>query len=455
VETRRAAIRYRAGRHAEAHAMLQRLLDRKDPPPRALLLRGRFLLGEGKADEAAKVLTRAVQADPASAGAAYALGLAHLGRRDLEAAESAFESATRVNPRAVAARLHLASIALERGRSRRAARLAREAADGQVDDLEVQAVAARTLRAAGDDEGAEAVLATAIGRHPSAAVLWVERGALLLDRRDLPGARAAFTRAATLAPGTYEPVAGLTNVDVAAGQAQAARARLAPYVKASAPDPRLLALAGQVAAIAGDPTTAETLLKRAVAAAPDLLDAYAQLGRVYVSTGRLDEARAEFARLEKTQPVVAHTMAGLIAESQGRPLEARAAYERALAADPQAPVAANNLAWLLVDAGGDLERARTLASAAHRRMPDRPEMNDTLGWVLHLAGDHGRALTYLQRAVRLDPRNALYHSHLGITLEAQGDVRNARASLERALTIDGRFRGNEQARKALSTLAHQ
>jgi Flp pilus assembly protein TadD len=57
--------------------------------------------------------------------------------------------------------------------------------------------------------------------------------------------------------------------------------------------------------------------------------------------------------------------------------------------------------------------------------------------------------------VRLDPRNALYHSHLGITLEAQGDVRNARASLERALTIDGRFRGNEEARKALSTLAHQ
>ena len=82
-------------------------------------------------------------------------------------------------------------------------------------------------------------------------------------------------------------------------------------------------------------------------------------------------------------------------------------------------------------------------------------MNDTLGWMLYLAGDPLRALTYLQRAVRLDPFNPLYHSHLGMALGARGDVGNARASLERALTIDAGFRGNEEARKALSTLARQ
>ena len=130
--------------------------------------------------------------------------------------------------------------------------------------MNVLAVAARTLRAAGDGEGAEALLGAALERHPSAAALWVERGALLLDRRNLAGARAAFTRAAALAPGAFEPVAGLTNADVAAGQTRAARQRLAPHVNGAAPDPRLLVLAGQLAASDRDATEAERLLKRAV-----------------------------------------------------------------------------------------------------------------------------------------------------------------------------------------------
>jgi len=455
VETRRAAILYRAGRRDEAHALLERQLDRGKPPSRALLLQGRFLLTEGKAEQAAQVLARAWSADPGSATAAYALGLAHLARRDLDAAESAFESVVRLNPQAVAARLHLASIALERGESRRAARLTREAAEGSTENVDVQVVAARALRLAGDADGAGALLDSALERHASSPALWVERGALCLDRHDLAGARAAFTRAASLAPGTFEPLAGLTNVDVAAGQTKAARQRLASKVSAPAPDARLLLLAGQVAAADRDLPAAEQLLKRAVAASPDLLDAYAELGRVYVSTGRLDEAKAQFARLAKSQPVVSYTMSGLIAQAQGNPAAARAAYERALDVDPQAAVAANNLAWLLVDSGGDLDRARDLATAAHHRMPERPEMNDTLGWVLHLAGDHDRALTYLQRAVRLNPRNALYYSHLGLALRAQGDVREARASLERALAIDAGFRGHEEARRVLSAMAQE
>jgi Tfp pilus assembly protein PilF len=452
VETRRAAIRYASGKREEAHAILDRLLSDRSAPPRALLLRGRFLLNEGKPDAAAEVLARAAAAEPGSATTHYTLGLAHLARRDLDAAEAAFQAVARLNPRAAMANLQLAAIALERGQLRRAAALSRDAATSDPSNLLVQAALVRTLRAAGETSRADAELTALLRTHPDAHLLWTERGALRLEQRNLAGARDAFTRAASLAPAAFEPLAGLTMVDVAERKLRAARARLQPYASRPDADPRVLVLTARVAAADDDAAGAEALLKQAVAIAPDNLEAYAHLGSLYVSTGRLDEARQEFARLEQAQPVAAHTMAGLLAEAQGRTADARLAYERALAADPAAAVAANNLAWLLLQRGESPDEVRRLATVAQRSMPERPEMNHTLGWVLHKSGDSRAALPHLDRAVTLKPDSALYHAHLGQVLLAVGDERRARASLERALALDQRFDGHDETRAVLATL---
>jgi Tfp pilus assembly protein PilF len=452
VETRRAAIRYASGKREEAHAILDRLLSDRAAPPRAMLLRGRFLLGEGKPDAAAEVLARAATAEPGSAVTHYTLGLAHLARRDLDAAEAAFQEVSRLNPRAAMANLQLAAIALERGQLRRAAALSRDAATSNPSNLLVQVALVRTLRAAGETGRADAELTALLRTHPDEQLLWTERGALRLDQRDLAGARSAFTRAVGIAPTAFEALAGLTMVDVAERKLRAARARLQPFTSRPDADPRLLVLAGRVAAWDEDVETAEQLLKRAVATAPDNLEAYAHLGSLYVSAGRLDEARQEFARLEQAQPVAAHTMAGLLAEAQGRTADAQLAYERALEVDSSAGVAANNLAWLLLERGESLEEVGRLAAVAQRSMPERPEMNHTLGWVLHKSGDSRAALPYLERAVTLKPESALYHAHLGQVLLAAGDERRARASLERALTLDQRFEGHDETRAVLATL---
>jgi Tfp pilus assembly protein PilF len=456
VQTRRAAIRYASGAREEAHEILGRLIADQKAPGRALLLRGRFLLTEGHADEASDVLTRAVKAEPASTAAHYALGVAHLARRDLDAAERAFDTVTRLNPRAAMARLQLAAIAMDRGQLRRATALTREAADADPTNLLVQAALVRTLRAAGEGGRAEAELVALLRRHPESGLLWAERGALKLDQQDLAGARTAFTRAAAAAPTAFEPLAGLTMVDVAEQKVRAARARLAPRVVGPDPDPRVLVLAGRVAAHDGDLQEAERLLRRAVAAAPDNLDAYAHLGSLYVSTGRLDEAQREFARLERAQPVTAHTMNGLILEAQDRTADARAAYERALAADPSAAVAANNLAWLQLQVEGSASHETVrLAAVAQRSMPDRPEMNHTLGWMLHKSGDSRAAIPHLERAVVLKPESALYHSHLGLALAESGDRARARTSLERALTLDQAFTGHDETRAVLAGLSQR
>lgn len=448
VETRRAAIRYADGRKEEAHALLRPLLQGRTPAPLALLLEGRFLLAEGKADEAAKMLERAVKAEPSSAPAQYALGLAHVARGDRDSARTAFENVTRLNPRAAAGHLQLARLALQAGDPRRAAALAREAAAQDPASAAAQLAMVRTLRASGDLGRAEQAVDRLLEAHPQSALLWVERGAVRLERRDAEGARTAFTRAQALAPNAYEPLAGLTMVDLAAGRAKEARSRLSGALSRDG-DPRLSLLAARAALAERDVQTAERLLTALVAKHPGLLEAYAQLGRVYVATGRLEEARREFAKLDRSSPVTAHTMQGLILEAQQRPAEARAAYERALAADGSASVAANNLAWLLLDIEGQAQEALRLARIAQRANPDQPEMNDTLGWVLHRTGASRDAVEYLARATQLRPASALYHYHLGMALQAAGEEQKARASLQRALRIDDAFPGHADARRAL------
>jgi Flp pilus assembly protein TadD len=146
-------------------------------------------------------------------------------------------------------------------------------------------------------------------------------------------------------------------------------------------------------------------------------------------------------------------MTGLILEAQGKGREAREAYTRALAADPNAAVAANNLAWLLIDDDAQRQEAVRLARIGQRSLRDQPEMNDTLGWALHRAGDSRAAVPHLRRATELRPESALYHYHLGAALESAGESAAARASLQRALKLDPSFPGHQQARAALGSAA--
>ncbi len=449
VQARLAAIRYAEGKRKEAHAIVDGLLDVKRPPARALVLKGRFLMNEGKSDEALGVLQKAVAADPNLTAARFALGRLLVARHDEDGARAAFEEMLRRNPHATAARLELSELALRRGDARRAVKLAEEAAGDAPAHAGVQLALVHTLRAAGENARAETEVARLLEANPRASVLWVEQGSLKLERGDIAGARAAFTRAMTLSPKAIEPLAGLMTVEARDGKVHEARRLASARLAADPGNPRVMVLAARAAALEKDNAEAERLLRRAVQLAPSDPDAYALLGQLYIGSGRLDEARAQFSRVQATQPVAANTMLGLIDEAQGRTADAIAHYSQALRADPQAGLAANNLAWLRL-AEGKTDEAVQLARAGRQALPDRPEMNDTLGWMLHRAGRHTSAIQYLTRSVQLAGGKALYQYHLGMAYLAAGNAARAQASLKRALALDGSFPGHEEARNALA-----
>jgi Tfp pilus assembly protein PilF len=142
-------------------------------------------------------------------------------------------------------------------------------------------------------------------------------------------------------------------------------------------------LAAQVAVAAGDVARAEQLLVEAIQADTTVVEAYAMLGRLYLSQKRLDQARAKFEDLLKRQPrsVAALTMVGIVLQAQNQPAEAQRRYEQALELDAHAPVAAANLAALLAEHGGNLDVALQLAQTAKEQLPASSQVDDTVGWI--------------------------------------------------------------------------
>src|SRR5205807_4614798 len=117
---------------------------------------------------------------------------------------------------------------------------------------------------------------------------------------------------------------------------------------------------------------------------------------------------------------------------------ATAEYSRLVEDRPADPSALNNLATLY-QRQGELTKARELAERAFSMTSNSPWIGDTLGWVLLAQGDSARALTNLNAANLLAPRDPDIQYHLAVALHRVGRAGDARALLEGLLGAGGLF----------------
>ena len=119
-------------------------------------------------------------------------------------------------------------------------------------------------------------------------------------------------------------------------------------------------------------------------------------------------------------------------------------YNAVLNADHNDPVALNGLAYAYAVANStpDLPQARALAqqalvSATRARAPDEfvGAVRDTLGWVQYRQNDLPDALSNIQAAVNIAPRNAEERYHLGMVYEALHQPDAARAEFTHAALL--------------------
>ena len=436
-ETRLAAIAYGSNDAAKAHAMLDAVIKREPTNLEALLSKSRWLLREGKTQDALGVAQTAVKSNPESDQAHFVLAQAHerLLRRPEAIAE--YTEVLRLNPRAVGAQLNLSRLSLYEGSPDRAVTFAEAALTNSPENPAARASLAQGLLAKGDTSRAEQEIAVLLKRYPQEARVHALNAALKVQRRDLNGARAEFDRALTLSPNLLEAVVGLTRLDIAQNRLPDARQRVESRLASDPNNAAFLLLAGDVYRRGRDFPKAEAALRKAVQVQPGLSQGYAMLGEVLVVSGKLDAARAEFDAMAKRDPknIAAQTMAAMIVHGQGNIAEATKRYEAIVAADQSAVVALNNLAWIYAESGEKLEDALRHAQAAVSRMPDNAEVQDTLGFI-HLKRElPALAIPAFEKSIEKAPENPLYHYHLALAQDKAGNAAAARQAAQQALKL--------------------
>ena len=450
---RRAGIEFELGRQEQAYAIVEQILAKEPKNIAVLVLKGKWLLGEGKRDEAFKVAQAAMAADNQSADAYELLGLVQASRRYPDEAVKALTEAVRLNPDALQAQVALAELNFAQGKLDAAQRFAEEALQSRRGSVSARMALVKILIARGDLVRAQTE-SQPLAALTKVAVAQALIGEIEMRRGRADEARQAFDRAIAIDPSSQEAIAGLVRLDISAKKLPQARQRVEEFTKRTSDNARGFLLAAETHSLAGDLKPAETAARKAIELDPDYFEAYALLGQLYVRQQRLDAARDEYARIIERRPndIAAHTMIAMLLQVEQKNAEAKVVYERILGLDSRAVVAANNLAYMYAMQGEQLDVALNLAQTAKAGRPDDPDVNDTLGWVYYKRNLPTMAIEPLEQSVRTDPKNPVYQYHLGMSYLRAGDKLRARAALEQALRLQPDFDGASETRQALAGL---
>ena len=169
-----------------------------------------------------------------------------------------------------------------------------------------------------------------------------------------------------------------------------------------------------------------------------------RLGTLLVKSGQAVKAKAAFERALAMQPDLSEASndLGTLLAREGDVAAAIARFRAALDATPDYPDALNNLGYALLQTGREGE-ARALYEKALRLQPDLPEALNNLGLILGREGDYAQAEPYFRRALDQRPDYGEAANNLALVLVARGEpdvaVGLLRAFLERSPGDEGTY----------------
>lgn len=231
----------------------------------------------------------------------------------------------------------------------------------------------------------------------------------------------------TLAP--YERALDAALALHAAGRLDEAIARLEALVAAQ---PRMSVAwlhLSYFEADAGRPAAAARTLERALAAGAGNESVRRHLALLLARTGAAERAAAVLAPDADSDDPETRLALGRVAARRGRADEARAQFERVLAADPQNADAEADLGVLALD-GGALDEARARLDRALAANPNNADAWNARGVVAARQQDPARAGDAWSRAVAIDPALGDAWFNLAALARQAGDAPRAVRALE-------------------------
>jgi Tfp pilus assembly protein PilF/peroxiredoxin len=160
---------------------------------------------------------------------------------------------------------------------------------------------------------------------------------------------------------------------------------------------------------------------------------YIPYGRELLDQGLEAQAVVAFEQAAQGSPSasILYRLGSLLVKT-GQTAKARAAYERALALQPDLSEASNDLGTLLAESG-DLPAAIERFRAALEATPDYPDALNNLGYAFLLTSRPHEAQDLYERALKLQPDLPEALNNLGLILGQQGDLAGAEPYFRKAL----------------------
>jgi len=173
---------------------------------------------------------------------------------------------------------------------------------------------------------------------------------------------------------------------------------------------------------------------------PKFVEAYNNLGTLFLEEGKLIEASRLFRRalMQRKELPEAWLNLGKVLALQNAPADAEKALRAAVHYRADLPKAWNELG-LLIAPQGRLTEAENCFQKEIEVQPDFAEAHSNLGIVYLRTKRFAQSIASLRRAVELDPRYVEAWSNLGAAYIEDGKPELAREAIGRALEIDPTF----------------
>lgn len=428
-----AGLLHAEGNTGEARRLVDEVLRSEAENPQALLLRGRMQYDDGLVADAIDSMRSVLRNVPDSVPALSILAQAYMRNGQWQLAAETLRRQIGADPRSSTAVIQLAQLLATNKQPDAAVKVLNEGLARQPNDIATLATKFDILLAMG--RAAEArVAAGPINDQPNGRGLYLTlmgRAAQAEGNHD--EAIAAFQFAHAADPRQWAPVNGMVRSMTTRGDFDAAGKVLHEIIVQNPADVTARLRLGDVLSASGDLPGALDAYNQVLALRPGEITASIRAVGIEYLMGNEDRALevlagAADANRKDTSLRVALAFAY---QRANRLRDAIAVYEALNAENGRNVVVANNLAALIAD--HDYQNPARVAQAIKLMKPlqatDNANVIDTIGWLHVRAGRAAEALSYLKRAVTLDPKNPELKRHLAEAYQLAGDPESARRYL--------------------------